>query len=155
MLMPDTHPILAELKDYSLFKKKNPDFRLSDYAWYRATPDIIVSLMTVLWPKFMVFNGGVFFEEGFPEDVFRQWMNQFGGDVRKTERIMNHQHVRDLIRSEDRLPDPLVRYLGDALVCFWAAAASAQFPQLPIVVTSEWDEENSDVIISIYQTGDN
>ena len=151
MAIPDTESILCELKDYLAFRATNPGFRLSEYAWHKLTPDLLVSTIAILWPKFVMHHGGVFFEEGFSEEAFQKWMAHFDGDVHKAERLMNHQHVRDLIHSENRLSDSVVRYLGAALVCFWEAAINSQFPNLSVVVTSEWDAENNDVMVLIYQ----
>jgi hypothetical protein len=151
MTMPDTESILSELKDYLTFRDLNPGFRLSEYAWYKLTPDLLISTMAILWPKLIMRNGGVFFEEGFSEEVFHKWLAHFNGDVHEAERLMNHQHVRDLIQSENRLPDSVIRYLGEALVCFWQAAINSQFPNLSIVVKSNWDTEINDVVVLVYQ----
>jgi len=151
MTMPNTESILSELKDYLAIRERNPGFRLSEYAWLKLTPDVLVSTMAILWPTFIMRNGGMFFEEGFSEKVFHQWIAHFNGDIHETEKMMNHQHIRDLIQSDNRLPDSVVRYLGQALVCFWQVAIHAQFPDLSVVVMSEWDAENNDVVVSIYQ----
>ena len=154
--MPGTGLIVSELKDYRAFRDLNPGFTLSEYAWHKLTPDLLVSTMAILWPKFIMHNGGVFFEKSFSdkgfEKVFHDWMAHFNGDVHEVERMMNHNHVRDLIMSENRLPDSVVRYLGEALACFWQAAVNAQFPNLSLVVKSEWDAENNDVVVLVYQS---
>lgn len=151
MPMPSTEPIISELRDFLAFRERNPDFKLSEYAWFKLTPDILVSTMSLLWPRFILHDGRCFFEDSFSQEVFGQWMSQFGGDIREVQRMMNHRHVHGMIQEESRLSERLVRYIGEMLVCFWQAAANAQFPDLLIVVTSEWDVENNDVVVSVYQ----
>ncbi len=151
MPMLSTEPIISELGDFSAFRERNPGFMLSEYAWLKLTPDVLVSTISVLWPKFIVHNGGCFFENGFSTEVFDQWMARLGGDIHEAERMMNHRHVRDLIQDQSGLSERLLRYLGEALICFWQAAINSQFPDLSVVVTSEWDAENNDVVVLVYQ----
>jgi len=149
--MPSTESIVSELRDYSTFRDRNPGFKLSEYAWLKLTPDVLVSTISLLWPEFIVHDGGCFFEDSFSQEVFDQWMARFGGDIRETERMMNHRHVRDLIQEQNGLSERLIRHIGEALVCFWQAAIDSQFPKQSMVVTSEWDTENNDVVVLVYQ----
>jgi hypothetical protein len=153
MPMPSIESIIPELAEFSAFRERNPGFRLSEYAWLKLTPDVLVSTISLLWPRFIVHDGGYFFEDCFSQEVFEQWMARFAGDIRETERMMNHRHVRDLIQDQSGLSEQLIRFIGEALVCFWRAAITSQFPNVSVVVTSEWDAENNDAVIVIYHNG--
>jgi hypothetical protein len=151
MPMPNTESIISDLTDFLAFRERNPGFKLSEYAWLKLTPDVLVSTISLFWPRFIVHDGGCFFEDSFSQDVFRQWMAHFGGDIHEAERMMNHRHVRDLIQDQSGLSERLIRFVGEALVCFWQAAIKSQFPNFSVVVTSEWDAENNDVVVLVYQ----
>jgi hypothetical protein len=151
MAMPNPESIISNLKDYLTFRDRNSGFTLSGYAWLKLTPDVLVATISILWPKFIMHSGGCFIEESFSQEIFGQWMVHCGGNINEVERIMNHRHVRQLIQDQDELTERLIRFIGEAVVCFWEAAIHSQFPNLSIVVTSEWDAEDNDVVISVSQ----
>lgn len=149
--MLNTESIASELKEYMAFRDSNPGFTLSAYAWLKLTPDLLIATMSLLGPKFIIHNGGLFFEEGFSPEVFDQWMDRLSGNLHDTERIMNHRHVRDLMQDQREWSESLARFLEEAIIGFWRSALTSQFPNLSVVVASEWDAENSDVVVSVYQ----
>jgi hypothetical protein len=110
----------------------------------------------VLWPDFGVHDGCVFRKkmDSAGEAVYRDWMGQTGGDRRRVEAVMNHQHIADLIGGVIESPShEVVLAIGRWLRELWTAKLSRDFPTRKFVVSFS-EDYRADVIdyeITFYQ----
>jgi hypothetical protein len=141
----------GDLRDYLQWAAVNPGFSLTAYAYHKLTPDLTVAVTRLFFPSFTSHAGGVFFADGFDAVVFDQWMAHFHGDLTEVERMMNHRHVRDLFGCSEQMSEAAIRYVGSILAQCWSCALRSQLPEVRAVIRGEWNEDDQDVVIVMYQ----
>jgi hypothetical protein len=55
----------------------------------------LAAYQKLFWPDFVEHDDCVFL--ALDEAIYRQWLQQTGGDKRKVEAVMNHRHIIDLL----------------------------------------------------------
>src|SRR5262249_25150308 len=103
------------------------------------------------WPDVVEYGGGIFLQDGFSEDVYRQWQERLSDDVPAIERVMNHRHVADMLPGAAEIGVDNVWYLGRTLAQFWECRLARLYPARRFVVTSEREEDEVEVVVTFYE----
>ena len=141
----DPYPIdPALLPDYSAWLAVNPGLTLGQYARPLVQLDHFFAVASLLWPEVIQHEGGLFLADSFTVPSFEAWFRRPAGDLTAVERVMNHRHMRDLLRSLDDAPWPILVSAGALLRSCWEARLKQLYPQIPtqvVVLHSDYDVE--------------
>jgi len=113
----------------------------------------VMAWRQLFWPDFMEHDDCVF--RVFEETVYRQWLQKTDGDKRKTEAVMNHVHIVDVLPASVELPTrDLVVAFGRLLQETWSTKLRRDFPgrQFCVDFPSEELEDLLDYEITFYQS---
>jgi hypothetical protein len=89
-------------EDFYQWKKvNNDDFSSWDYLFEIANVEIAIAFTKLFWPDFVEHEGGIFLQEVFNLEIYEQWKSQLGNDINAIERVVNHQHIEDLLPGQD------------------------------------------------------
>jgi hypothetical protein len=139
-LLPSLVALMGQLHEVS-------DKKLWDYANYRGSMELAYAFASIFVPDIIEFQGGVFLAAKFSEDAFSRWMETLNGDLTKVETMMNHCHIGDFFLNapgDHDLDDAVFRRFGEALRTTWRSAAQEAFPDLPIRVGWNGDNDSDD-----------
>jgi hypothetical protein len=113
----------------------------------------VVAWRQLFWPNFVEHDDCVF--RVFEESVYRQWLQQTGGDKTKAEAVMNHLHVLNVLPASVQSPTrDLVVAFGRLLQDAWSTKLRRDFPGREFCVDfpSEELEDLLDYEITFYQS---
>jgi hypothetical protein len=87
----------------------------------------LTAYQKLFWPDFVEHDDCVFV--AFDEPIYKQWLQQTGGDKRKVEAVMNHRHIIDILPETVESPTrSLVVSFGQLLRDVWDAKLRRDFP---------------------------
>lgn len=138
---------LASLPDFAAWVEVNPGYTLAQYAYPVIKPDVFFAVGSLLWPTLLRHCGGLFLEDDFSVPQFDQWLAQTS-NLTAVERVMNHRHMRDMLRSHDGAPRALLLSAANLTQQCWQARLHQLCPNTPAVV--EVYETDSDVEVTFY-----
>jgi hypothetical protein len=104
----------------------------------RADLDLAAAFTKLFWPDFIEVDGCILLKIAYSPESFQSWVEQYHGDTRRVEAMMNHIHISDLFLNPPRdvdFPDQLFEYLANALVFGWKQALQAAYPDKQFVFT--------------------
>ena len=127
----------------------NPGFTLCQYARPLVQLDHFFAVASLLWPEVIQHEGGLFLANGFTLPSFEAWSRQTAGNLTAIERVMNHRHVRDLLRSLDNAPWPVLVGAGALFRDSWEARLKQLYPQIPTQVAVLYTDYDVEVTFSI------
>jgi hypothetical protein len=139
-LLPSLVGLMEELDE-------SPDKSLWTYANYRGSMELAYVFASIFVPDIIEYQGGFFFAAQFSEDSFSHWMEVLDCDLTKVESMMNHCHLGDFFLNapgDGDLDDAVYRRFGEALRTSWRSAAQEAFPDLPIRVGWNGDDDSDD-----------
>jgi len=91
--------------------------------------ELAVAFSALYWPEFVEVEGCVLLRERYEPVNFREWKEEFGGDLSRVEGIVNHVHLWDLFQPDEAsVPERAIESLGRILSCTWQCALRQQFP---------------------------
>ena len=138
---------LTFLPDFAAWQTANPGFTLAQYGYPTIRPDHFFAVGSLLWPKLIQHEGGLFLEDGFEIPTFDQWLAQTSS-LTATERVMNHRHMRDMLRSFANAPRELLLSAANLMQQCWKGRLYQLCPETPATV--EVYETDFDVEITLY-----
>jgi hypothetical protein len=110
-----------------------------------------------LWPHFEQI-GDVTVRAGRGSDAtIEDWKRTLDGDLRAVERVVNHEHLWDLITSdippEDDFPDSQCLGLAEAIARSWDAALKVAYPNRTFRVDTYDDGDGgpTDMVITFWE----
>lgn len=105
-----------------------------------ATPHAL-SLARVFWPETVVFEDRVYFDT--PDAEYYADMLDFAeGDLITVQALINHQHLLDLAGDASLSREQLIEF-GQRLHACWQACLTQRYPDRPIVVAFDPQDEDS------------
>ena len=115
--------------------------------------ELAVGYSTLFWPKFIEFDGCIFFSD-FSEESYRSFMDQCNGDRQSVEMVVNHRHVFDYFSHTGGLATlDQILYLGRVMKDILQAKLARDFPGRTFVVTfsEETAESLDDYEVTFHQ----
>ncbi len=140
-----------KLIDFQQWKKANGDnFSLLDYLFGVSSIEVALAFTKLFWPDFVEHEGGIFLSEAFNREIYEQWKVQLGNDITAIERVINHQHIDDILPGAENVGIDNLFYLGQSLAQMWSSRLKLLYPHRHFQVESHWDEHT--VVVMFYQS---
>ncbi|MEY2863624.1 MAG: hypothetical protein RLY58_1331 [Pseudomonadota bacterium] len=99
-------------------------------------------LARVFWPDTVIYEDRVYFD--IPDaDYFAELMDFAENDPITVQALLNHQHLLDLA-GDATLDRPALIEFGQRLQACWQTCFAAQYPDRPIVVAFDPQDEDAD-----------
>ncbi len=117
------------LPDYAAWAAVNPGISLHLYVSLAVQLDYFFATGSIFWPQFIRHEGGLFLAEGFSVTNFETWLSR-PTDLNPIERVMNHRYMRDLLRSLDDAPWPILISAGALVEECWEARLNQLCPDV-------------------------
>lgn len=142
-----------QLIDFQQWKKANGgDFSLWDYLFGVANVEVAIVFTKLFWPDFVEHEGGIFLSEAFNIQTYDRWKAQLGNDITSIERVMNHQHIDDILPGSDKVGADNLYYLGQAIAQMWESRLKLLYAHRNFQVCCNRDENT--VVVTFYQVRD-
>ncbi len=139
-----------QLLDFQQWKKANGgDFSLWDYLFGVANVEIALAFTKLFLPDFIEHEGGIFLSEVFKQEIYEQWKAKLGNDITEIERVMNHQHIDDILSGTDKVGTDNLFYLGQCIKQMWESRLKLLYPDRRFEVCCNRDEYT--VVVTFYQ----
>ncbi len=128
-------------EDFYQWKKvNNNDFSSWDYLFGIANVESAIAFTKLFWPDFVEHEGGIFLQEVFNLEIYEQWKSQLGNDINAIERVVNHQHIEDLLPGSEKVNADNLLYLGKTIVQMWQSRLKLLYPNKSFNVSCQQDE---------------
>jgi ribosomal protein S18 acetylase RimI-like enzyme len=100
---------------------------------------------SLLWPDWVEIDGCVLRRDVADSEAIRDWAETAGGSVQRTESMLNHVHLYDLVTDEEEEDEGFDQRLTDVaetLAAAWRASLAATFPSrtFQVIVASAEDD---------------
>lgn len=136
-------PLMADLTDVNYWAV-NPLATLEQYAQEHLNPELLLGLMTLLWPDLVLHEDRVFFARTFSRETFEEWKRTDlfdRGGISAIQAVMNHVHVGDFFyRVGDQVSDMNLQFAARVLAGAWKSRLESEFPKRKFVVKIRCDE---------------
>ncbi|NEP59243.1 MAG: hypothetical protein F6K31_19875, partial [Symploca sp. SIO2G7] len=120
----------AKMPDFQQWKAVNgSDFSLWDYLAGVANLEIALALTKLLLPDFVEHEEGIFLAEAFNISIYEQWKNQLGNKLPEIEKVMNHQHLDDLLPGGEQVGIDNLFYFGQTMAQLWQSHLHSLYPE--------------------------
>lgn len=125
---------------------------IMDYINFNIHPEDVLILGYLFFPKFIEFDGCVFFQDHFSEENYFSWKERLGNDRVAIEKVINHVHVYDVFANfTTKLEDSIFERIGRLLQLSWSIYLRREFPHKRIIVDYSNDENDYGPIVYVYQ----
>ena len=139
-----------QLLDFQQWKKSNSsDFSLWDYLSCVANVEVALAFTKLFLPDFVEHEDGIFLSEVFNREIYDQWKATLGNDITAIERVMNHQHIDDILSGTDKVGTDNLFYLGQAIKQMWESRLKSLYPDRRFEVCCNRDDYT--VVVMFYQ----
>jgi hypothetical protein len=139
-----------QLSEFQQWRKANgDDFSMWDYLFGVANVEVAIAFTSLFWPDIVEHEDGIFLAESFEAQIYQQWKGKFGNDIASIERVINHQHLDDILPGADKVGSENLFYLGRAIAQMWASRLESLYPNRRFEVCCDRDE--STVVVTFYQ----
>ncbi len=140
-----------EMSDFQQWKKVNgDDFSIWDYLSGVASIEMALAFTKLFWPDFVEHDGGIFLAEAFNQEIYEQWKAELGDDIAAIERVMNHQHINDLLSGAENVGIDNLFALGQVIKQMWENRLKSCYPAQDFQVSCNQDEYT--VVVTFCQT---
>lgn len=121
-------PDITLLPDYYSWHQGGLD--LVGYADMKLTPDLVVAVTKLFFPDFVVYKEAVILGFNFSQDGFDKWYNQFNGNIKQVEEMINHLAIGEdlLFHSMNNHSYHNKAYFGTKLARAWHWELKRIFP---------------------------
>ncbi|MCD8486380.1 MAG: hypothetical protein LRZ84_06445 [Desertifilum sp.] len=141
---------LAQLKNFQRWRRLNESqFSLWDYLHRVSRVEVALAYTKLFLPDFIEYEGGIFLKEAFSQDFYEQWKVTLDGDMTAIEKVMNHQHIDDLLPGAEQVGIDNLLYLGEAIAQTWDSRLRSVYPDKPFNV--ECQEDDCTVVVTFSQ----
>lgn len=141
---------IEQLREFQNWKTANGDhFSLRDYLFGVSNVEVAIAFTKLFWPDFVEHDGGVFLSEAFDIKIYEQWKAEFDRDIQSIEKVINHQHIDDILPGADNVSIDNLIYLGEALAQMWESRLNSAFPNRKFKVIC--NHEDQDIVVFFYQ----
>ncbi|MGK7900051.1 MAG: hypothetical protein AB4352_01305 [Hormoscilla sp.] len=139
-----------KLPDFQQWKKvNNDDFSLWDYLFGVGSVELAIAFSKLFWPDTIEHEGGIFLSEAFDLQIYEQWKAKLGNDMTSIERVINHQHVDDILPGSQAVGMENILYLGKAIAQMWQSRLKVLYPQRSFEVNCDRVEHS--VVVTFHQ----
>jgi hypothetical protein len=139
------------MSDFQQWKKANgDDFSIWNYLSGVTTVEMALAFTTLFWPDFVEHDCGIFLAEAFNQELYEQWKAELGNDIAAIERVMNHQHIDDLLPGAEGVGIDNLFYLGQVIQQMWKNRLKSGYPDRSFQVLCNQDEYT--VVVTFCQT---
>lgn len=139
-----------QLTDFQRWKKANSDdFSLWDYLFGVSSVEVALAFTKLFWPDFVEHEGGIFLSEAFNSQIYERWKAQMGNDIAEIEKVMNHQHIDDILPGAENVSTENLFYLGQAIAQMWESRLNLLYPHQRFQVGC--NQEDHTVVVTFYQ----
>lgn len=136
-------PFMADLTDIEYWAY-NPSATLEQYAQEHLNPELLLGLMSLMWPALVLHEDRVFLADTFSRETFEKWKRTElfdRGGISAIQAVMNHVHVGDLLyRIGDKVSDVNLQFAARVLAGAWKSRLESEFPERNFIVESRCDE---------------
>lgn len=136
-------PFATDLTDLDYWAD-NPSASLEQYAQEKLNPELLLGLMSLLWPDLVIHEDRVFLARSFAVETVAQWkateVFERGG-MAAIQAVMNHVHVGDFFyRVGHQLSDDNLGFVARVLAGAWKARLESEFSERRFLVAVRDDE---------------
>lgn len=116
-------------------------------------PEDVLLSCKLFFPDFVVVREGVFLESKYDDGAVECWLKQFDGDLRATERMINHTHLYDVFDgcSED-VDDRVFNQLAEVMALSWRLVLGSKFPERKFIVEVSNSDQDYGPVVTFYQS---
>jgi hypothetical protein len=136
-------PFMTGLTDMEYWAD-NPSATLGQYAQENINPELLLGLMSLMWPNLVLHEDRVFLADTFSRETFEKWKGTElfdRGGMPAIQAVMNHVHVGDFFyRVGDQLSEENVEFAARVLAGAWKSRLESEFPKRKFIVESRCDE---------------
>lgn len=137
------------MSNYQEWKQANGnEFSLWDYLAGVANVEVALAFTKLFFPDVVEYEGGIFLSEAFNQEIYEQWKAKLGTDIAAIERVINHQHVDDILPGADKVGIENLSYLGHKIKQMWEYHLNSLYPNR-IQVLCNQDEDT--VVVTFHQ----
>lgn len=112
-------------------KWNNPSLGLWDYAAYNSNPDLLLSIISILYPNTIEYENCIILEKSFDKENFASWKKESYTNT-QIECVLNHLHIYDLFNNQEEGEEEHclenLEYLGKIIIKFWKVALTDKYP---------------------------
>lgn len=115
-------------------------------------PEQILIFSTLLFPTFIVSEGGVFLERNFSHEAFARCVNLAAGDMAEVERLMNYVKIYDVFGQYGNGVSPRIFLQLCEMIGFaWRMVLKEKFPDTLFTVEVSNSDEDYGPVVTFYQ----
>jgi hypothetical protein len=123
---------------------ERPVATVEDYAQERLTPELLLGVLSLLWPDLLVHDGRVFLADTFSVEALSEWLESDlfrDHGMSAVQSVMNHVHVGDFFyRVGPSLSDEHVDFVARVMAAAWRGRLESTFPDREFRVEVRGDE---------------
>ena len=150
-------PSVTDTQAYCSWKKQwssQEDLDVHSYIFDQCRPDHVLMFSNMLFPDFVVAEGGVFLGRNFSDEVFDTCFALASGDLSKTEQLLNVVRIYDVFGQGARdVSDDVFLQLCNVIGFSWRMVLKEKFPEKVFCVEVSNSEQNYGPDITFYQVG--
>jgi hypothetical protein len=144
-----------ELHKYEAWKKRwknQGEVDIFSYVSDVCSPEDMLLFCRILFPDFVVFQGGIFLSHTFNVSLFYSWFDKLDSNIASVERLMNHTHMYDLFSgcSED-VSDAIFLQLAEVLAVSWRLVLKDKFTHVDFSVDVTCSDRDYGPIVTFYR----
>jgi hypothetical protein len=127
---------------------------VDEWVYWAGDVEHAIVYARLFWPEFLEHDGCLFLSDNFTVEEYGTAMEQCTGDRTAVEEFMNHRHVAQLFRDQERQPTrEQIVHLGRVLKETWQCKLNRDFPNRAVTVDfSEGERQDFlDYIIAFFQ----
>ena len=133
------------LPDFATWLSVNPGHGISTYVSPELKPEHFFAVAALLSPAIIVYHGGIFLRDDFDTSRFRGFFYQTKGNLTAVEKVMNHQHIRNVAKSLADAPFALVQAVGEVVKFSLEAWLRYVLPDQKIIVDLQCGTDDVEV----------
>ena len=136
-------PVLDDLPDIEYWTER-PEATLEDYAQDRLTPELLLGVLSLVWPDLVVHDGRVFIAQNFSHEALGKWLESDvfrDGGMPAVQGVMNHVHVGDFFYwVGPQVSDENAGFIARVMAAAWKGRLESAFPEREFLVEVRGDE---------------
>ena len=138
------------LKDYSDFEKVNDNWNMLSYLNYNFDLNAAIAFSKLYFPDFVEHEDCVILSFLFRSENFREWFEEFNGNIRETEKMCNLYEIKDFFHiNSNEVDKETLKVFANILSTTWRINLGKLYPSKCFKI--DVFEEYESLYITFYQ----
>ncbi|MFJ4605623.1 hypothetical protein [Pseudomonas atacamensis] len=148
-------PLVLDTEPFDTWKQQwanQEGLDIHSYINDQCHPEQILMFSPLLFPTFIVSEGGVFLERNFSQEAYARSVNLAAGDMAEVERLMNYVKIYDVFGQFGNGVSPRIFHQLCEMIGFaWRMVLKEKFPDTLFTVEVSNSDEDYGPVVTFYQ----